>query len=103
VKARTRIAQALVGVGTCLAMVGATAGVAHAAGPYPYAGNDDLGRRLTVCAESLDVHDLKGWLSYPQTFTVESFQGADKTWVYGFAWGNVNAHGLVLNGWFCDA
>lgn len=80
-----------------------SASVAHAGGPYPYARNDDIGRRLTVCASSLTVYDLKGQLHNPQTFTVRGFQDACKTWVHGFAWGNVNAHGVVLNGWFCDA
>jgi hypothetical protein len=22
-------------------------------------------------------------------------------WVYGFVYGNVNAHGYIQNGWFC--
>jgi hypothetical protein len=26
---------------------------------------------------------------------------ARREWVYGFAYGNVNAHGWVQNGWFC--
>ncbi|WP_242907480.1 hypothetical protein [Actinomadura terrae] len=43
-----------------------------------------------------------GYLGKPQTFTV---QGVDaefgSEWVYGFAYGDVNAHGYVQNGWFC--
>ncbi|GAB1646476.1 hypothetical protein [Krasilnikovia sp. MM14-A1259] len=102
-KLRKRTAQAAVAVGVSMAMLVASSGVAYAGGPYPYAGNNDVGRRLTVCADSLDVHNFLGQLHYPQTFTVEGFDGANKEWVYGFAWGTVNAHGSVLNGWFCNA
>lgn len=98
-KSCTRFARAAAGAGTCLAVL-ATAGAAHASGPYSYAGSDDVGRRLTVCAASLTVYDLRGQLRNPQTFTVKGF---DRGYVYGFAWGHVNAHGLVQNGWFCDA
>ncbi|SPL88859.1 unnamed protein product [[Actinomadura] parvosata subsp. kistnae] len=44
-----------------------------------------------------------GVLRRGDTFTVKGFDGAYKEWVYGFAYGRVNAHGWVQNGWFCNA
>ncbi|AQZ70400.1 hypothetical protein BKM31_14930 [[Actinomadura] parvosata subsp. kistnae] len=86
-----------------MALVAGTGAAAHAAGPYPYAGSDDIGRRLTVCATDLQVRDVVGVLRRGDTFTVKGFDGAYKEWVYGFAYGRVNAHGWVQNGWFCNA
>jgi len=76
--------------------VGLTAAPAQAA-------NGTVGVRETVCAESLYVRTepLGAWmgtLHYPQTFTVERIQGE---WVYGFAYGDINRHGWVQDGWFC--
>lgn len=67
------------------------------------AANGTVGERETVCAQSLAVRTapLGAWmgtLTYPQTFYVEKVQGE---WVYGFAYGNINRHGWVQNGWFC--
>jgi hypothetical protein len=39
-----------------------------------------------------------GTLYTGQTFLVEQVDGS---WVYGFAYGDVNRHGWVQNGWFC--
>ncbi|MET8125261.1 hypothetical protein ABZV67_45275 [Streptomyces sp. NPDC005065] len=39
-----------------------------------------------------------GTLYKGQTFTVESKQGG---WAYGFAYGDINRHGWVQDGWFC--
>ncbi|MEV4397566.1 hypothetical protein [Nonomuraea sp. NPDC049607] len=102
-KTRKHIARLIVGAGTMAAVLAVSGGVAHAAGPYPYAGADDVGRRLTVCADDLMVRDFVGNLRRGQGFTVKGFDGAYKEWVYGFAYGNVNANGWVENGWFCDA
>jgi hypothetical protein len=84
------------------ALVATAAAPAHAG---PFAGQDDLGRRLTVCAESLGVRWIPGgvpfdYLHYPETFTVEGF---DSGYVYGLAFGHINRHVYVQNGWFCDA
>ncbi|MER5685249.1 hypothetical protein [Streptomyces sp. NPDC002205] len=39
-----------------------------------------------------------GTLYKGQTFTVESKQGG---WAYGFAYGDINRHGWVQDGWLC--
>jgi hypothetical protein len=39
-----------------------------------------------------------GTLHHPQTFLVERVSGG---WAYGFAYGDVNRHGWVQDGWFC--
>lgn len=67
------------------------------------AANGTPGHRETVCAESLAVRTgpvgaWMGVLTRPQTFLVEEVHG---DWVYGFAYGDVNRHGWVQNGWFC--
>ncbi|WP_461007997.1 hypothetical protein [Streptomyces capparidis] len=61
------------------------------------------GVRETVCADSLYVRTEPGgaWmgtLHHPQTFLVERVSGG---WAYGFAYGDVNRHGWVQDGWFC--
>lgn len=93
---RTHAIHAAVGV----SLIGAAllAGVAPA-----QAAKDTPGHRETVCADSLYVRtDPQGaWLGTlyrPETFAVERVSG---DWTYGFAYGNVNRHGWVQNGWFC--
>ncbi|WP_255949329.1 hypothetical protein [Streptomyces odontomachi] len=76
--------------------VGATAAPAQAA-------NGHVGVRETVCAQDLYVRTDPGgaWMGTlykPQTFLVEQVQGG---WVYGFAYGDINRHGWVQDGWFC--
>jgi hypothetical protein len=86
----------------------ALAAPAQANGPYRYANGNDHGKRMTICAQSIAVRHSAGgaafaYLYKPQTFLVKytgqlEFGGG---WVYGFAYGNVNAHGWIQNGWFC--
>ncbi len=76
--------------------VGLTAAPAQAA-------NGTVGVRETVCADSLFVRTDPGgaWmgtLTKPQTFDVEQVSGG---WDYGFAYGDINRHGWVQDGWFC--
>lgn len=72
------------------------------AGPAD-AANGRLGVRETVCAQTLFVRTDPGgaWmgtLKSGQTFTVERLGSG---WVYGFAFGDINRHGWVQDGWFC--
>ncbi|MEU6405778.1 hypothetical protein [Streptomyces sp. NPDC046985] len=67
------------------------------------AANGTVGVRETVCAQDLFVRTDPGgaWtgtLSKGQTFLVESKQSG---WAYGFAYGDINRHGWVQDGWFC--
>ncbi|AJE86560.1 MULTISPECIES: hypothetical protein [Streptomyces] len=67
------------------------------------AANGTIGERETVCATDLFVRTQPvgawmGTLHQGQTFLVESKQGS---WVYGFAYGDVNRKGWVQDGWFC--
>ncbi|WP_333770965.1 hypothetical protein [Streptomyces sp. IBSBF 2435] len=67
------------------------------------AANGTVGVRETVCADSLYVRTqpLGAWtgtLVHGQTFLVEQLDGS---WVYGFAYGDINRRGWVQNGWFC--
>ncbi|MET8810571.1 hypothetical protein ABZW47_01075 [Streptomyces sp. NPDC004549] len=67
------------------------------------AANGTVGTRETVCAQDLFVRTDPGgaWmgtLSKGQTFLVESKQSG---WAYGFAYGDINRHGWVQDGWFC--
>lgn len=67
------------------------------------AANGTVGVRETVCADSLYVRTepvgaWMGTLFHGQTFLVEQLDGS---WVYGFAYGDINRHGWVQNGWFC--
>lgn len=79
-------------------------GAALLAGVVPaQAANGTPGERETVCADSLYVRTdpggaFLGTLYRPQTFAVEQVSGG---WAYGFAYGNVNRHGWVQDGWFC--
>ena len=68
-----------------------------------HAANGTPGERETVCAESLFVRTepLGAWMGtlyHPQTFLVERVSGS---WVYGFAYGDINRRGWVQDGWFC--
>ncbi|HEY3505036.1 MAG TPA: hypothetical protein VGN37_19910 [Actinocatenispora sp.] len=68
-----------------------------------HAANGTVGVRETVCADSLSVRTAPagawmGTLTYPETFAVEQVSGG---WAYGFAYGHVNRHGWVQDGWFC--
>ena len=85
-----------------------SAAPASAGGPYKWASAQDAyyQSRLTVCAQDLAVRD--DWLNpYAylyggQTFRVEYVDSEfSSEWVYGFAYGDVNSHGWVQNGWFC--
>lgn len=91
--------RAAVALTAAAALTVATTGSASAGGWYRYATSADLGHRLTVCAEDLTVREFIGVLKRGQTFLVEGFQTSE--WVYGFAYGDVNARGWVQNGWFC--
>ncbi|NJP47106.1 hypothetical protein [Actinacidiphila epipremni] len=67
------------------------------------AANGTVGVRETVCAQDLYVRTeplgaWQGTLFQGQTFLVEQVDGS---WVYGFAYGDINRHGWVQNGWFC--
>ncbi|CAG7618112.1 hypothetical protein [Actinacidiphila bryophytorum] len=67
------------------------------------AANGRVGVRETVCAQDLYVRTAPvgawmGTLYTGQTFLVEEVDGS---WVYGFAYGDINRHGWVQNGWFC--
>lgn len=88
-------------------MLAVTQSAAYAGGPYRWANSGDVGKRLTVCAQTLDVRSSYGGtafaqLTYGQTFTVhQNYAEFGSEYVRGFAWGNVNAEGYVQNGWFC--
>jgi hypothetical protein len=80
----------------------ASALVATTAAPAQ-AANGTVGVRETVCADTLYVRTepLGAWMGTlyrGQTFLVEKLDGS---WVYGFAYGDINRHGWVQNGWFC--
>jgi hypothetical protein len=91
-------------------LVGAAAGATLAASALlattatpAQAANGTVGVRETVCADSLYVRTqpLGAWMGtlyHGQTFLVEQLDGS---WVYGFAYGDINRHGWVQNGWFC--
>ncbi|MET9222485.1 hypothetical protein ACIQCJ_19115 [Streptomyces sp. NPDC093221] len=88
-------------------MLTVTQSAAYAGGPYLWANDGNIGQRMTVCAQTLDVRSSYGGtpfnhLTYGQTFTVhQNYAEFGSEYVRGFAWGNVNAEGFVQNGWFC--
>lgn len=88
-------------------MLAVTQSAAYAGGPDRWAQYSDVGKRLTVCAQTLDVRSSYGGtpfaqLTYGQTFTVyQNYAEFGSEYVRGFAWGNVNTEGYVQNGWFC--
>ncbi|MGH3662986.1 MAG: hypothetical protein ACRDT8_12500 [Micromonosporaceae bacterium] len=97
-----RFAQALLG-----ALVLATALVAAAPAAqanHTRCAHAVVGARQAVCAETLSVRTEPGgaWMGtlyQGQTFQVERLSPSG-AWVYGFAYGNINRHGWVQNGWF---
>jgi ABC-type sugar transport system substrate-binding protein len=69
-----------------------------------HAANGTIGQRETVCATDLFVRTdpngaWMGTLYRGQTFLVEGPRSGG--YVYGFAYGHVNRHGWVQDGWFC--
>ena len=85
------------------AVLTATVLIGTVAAAPAQAANGRIGVRETVCADSLFVRTqpLGAWMGTlyrPQTFLVEQISGS---WVYGFAYGNINRHGWVQDGWFC--
>lgn len=81
----------------------ATAGALLTFATPASAADGTVGQRETVCAESLYVRTepLGAWmgtLHHPQTFLVKRVSG---DWAYGFAYGHINRHGWVQDGWFC--
>jgi hypothetical protein len=89
-----------------LGITAAVAGSALLAMTSPAsAANAVIGDRMTVCTTDLAVRvqPLGAWmgeLSYPQTFLAERTDPSGD-WVYGFAYGDINADGWVQNGHFC--
>jgi hypothetical protein len=68
------------------------------------AANGRIGVRETVCAQDLFVRTSPGgaWmgtLHTPETFLVEGPRSGG--YIYGFAYGHINRHGWVQDGWFC--
>ena len=68
------------------------------------AANGRIGVRETVCAQDLFVRTSPGgaWmgtLHNPETFLVEGPRSGG--YIYGFAYGHINRHGWVQDGWFC--
>lgn len=66
------------------------------------AGYGQLGQRETICATDLQVRTAPvgarlGTLVRGETFLVKDIRGS---WVYGFAYGHINTHGWVEQGWF---
>jgi hypothetical protein len=63
-----------------------------------------VGVREAVCADSLYVRTTAGgaWMGTlvrNQTFLVEGPSSGG--YIYGFAYGDINRHGWVQDGWFC--
>jgi hypothetical protein len=68
------------------------------------AAEGTVGTRETVCAQSLFVRTDPGgaWMGTlysGQTFLVEGPRSGG--YIYGFAYGHINRHGWVQDGWFC--
>ncbi|MFI7428146.1 hypothetical protein ACIBPB_14250 [Micromonospora sp. NPDC049836] len=88
-----------------LAAAATVAVLAAAAVPgVGYAANGTIGVRETVCAQDLFVRTdpngaWMGTLYRGQTFLVEGPRSGG--YVYGFAYGHINRHGWVQDGWFC--
>jgi hypothetical protein len=87
-----------------VALVAATAAIAIAVPAAAHAANGTIGVRETVCADSLFVRTDPGgaWMGTlykGQTFLVEGPRSGG--YIYGFAYGHINRHGWVQDGWFC--
>lgn len=97
-QARRTIALLAAAVSVSLAAtLAATPGAAHAA-------NGTIGVRETVCANDLYVRTepngaWMGTLYRGQTFLVKGPRSGG--YIYGFAYGHINRHGWVQDGWFC--
>jgi hypothetical protein len=90
-------ARAAIVAGVALASIGVFAAPAAAA-------NGTVGVRETVCAQTLYVRTAPGsaWMGTlytGQTFQVEGPKSDG--YIYGFAYGDINRHGWVQDGWFC--
>lgn len=95
-KTTTAIATMAFGAGLSVASATALAPAAEAA-------DGQVGQRETVCAQTLALRTeplgaWQGTLVQGQTFAVEQVNGS---WVYGFAYGDINRKGWVQQGWFC--
>jgi hypothetical protein len=89
---------------TAAVLAGVVAVAVAGAPDAAQAANGTIGVRETVCAESLFVRTSPGgaWmgtLHYPETFLVEGPRSGG--YIYGFAYGHINRHGWVQDGWFC--
>jgi hypothetical protein len=81
---------------------------AIAGGPLRYANWNDVGRRMSICAQDLAVRSYPGGPAFAYMYSGQTILIKDAgqvefggEWVYGFVYGNVNAHGYIQNGWFC--
>jgi hypothetical protein len=92
-------------------LTAAVAGAALIASALPASARDGIiGDRMTVCPQSLPNQVLPvrtqplgadaGSLVYPETFLVKRTDPSGE-WVYGFAYGDINADYWVQNGYFC--
>ncbi len=95
------ITRKLASAGVAAAIAGV--GVLAAATPAE-AKNGTVGVRETVCAQTLHVRTAPNgpWmntLSYGETFLVQGPSSGG--YIYGFAYGHINANGWVQDGWFC--
>jgi hypothetical protein len=91
------------GVRAAVAAAVVAAGLTVSAAPAQAYSGGTVGERETVCAETLFVRTSPGgaWLGTlyrGQTFLVEKISSG---WDYGFAYGYINHHGWVQDGWFC--
>lgn len=90
------------------ALVVGTPGTAHAGGPFAWATAATIGKRLTVCANHLDLRPSRGGAPFARLHKGDQFKiGAVdhpylSEWVHGFAYGKVNKNAYVQNGWFCS-
>jgi len=97
VKLTRRTAAVTLATAATAAMLATTATPASAA-------DGVVGVRETVCANTLYLRTTPGgaWqgtLYNGQTFLVEG--PSSDGYIYGFAYGDINRHGWVQNGWFC--
>ncbi|MEU0886214.1 hypothetical protein ABZ345_47235 [Lentzea sp. NPDC005914] len=104
-----RLSAAAIAVAATVGLAVAAAPAAQAGGPYKYASGMDASNhtRAAVCAADLSVRHSRGGSAFNYLYKYQTFEiwGVDaefgSEWVYGFAYGNVNAPGYVQNGWFC--
>ncbi|MEV0272312.1 hypothetical protein AB0H43_26345 [Hamadaea sp. NPDC050747] len=89
---------------TASAIIAATLLTVLGAVSPAHAANGTIGVRETVCAQTLYVRTDPGgaWMGTlysGQTFLVEGPRSGG--YIYGFAYGYINRHGWVQDGWFC--